>query len=109
MVSQNELYDLAMHLKEVSSDFEKIREKLSRKTDDQEMIDAVMKEVKKAHYASKRKSGLTKMGIGLVLMLIGFCITCFNFHSNKSFTFVMYGFTAAGLVLLMWGLYDLVG
>ncbi len=106
---ENELYHWAKHQHDAHVEFDRIEEQLNEKTNDAVLVSAVIKRLKKEYYDARHKSGLIKLGTGLGLMLIGFCVTCFNFHTNQSFTVVMYGFTAAGLVLLLWGLYELIG
>jgi hypothetical protein len=69
----------------------------------------LMNHVKKIYYAEKRKRGTLIILAGSVLLLIGFIMTVFNFHSNTSFQYVMYGFTSAGLLVIFFGLYDIFG
>lgn len=60
-------------------------------------------------YKKRTKSGLALLVIGSALLLTGFIITCVNFHSDQSFTIIMYGTSSVGIVLLFWGLYLIVG
>ena len=105
----NELVELANESYARHYDFEKITEILLEKHNDEAMVYAVVKKVKSDHYAKHRKEGLVVLGIGLFVILVGFLITCFNFHSNKSFTMAMYGLTSLGLVIVFVGLYKIVG
>lgn len=105
----NELVELANESYARHYDFEKITEILLEKHNDEAMVYAIVKKVKSEHYAQHRKEGLIILGVGFGLILIGFLITCFNFHSNKSFTFAMYGLTSVGLCIVFWGLYKIVG
>ncbi|MBK7665941.1 MAG: hypothetical protein IPJ32_00520 [Sphingobacteriaceae bacterium] len=105
----DELVELANEFYARQYDFEKITEILLEKHNDEAMVYAVVKKVKSDHYAKHRKEGLVILGIGLVVILAGFLITCFNFHSNKSFTMAMYGLTSLGLVIVFVGLYKIVG
>jgi len=91
------------------SDNEDLEKHLLQKTDDPILISKVIKEAKKEHYARLRKEGLAKIAIGAGLIFIGFCITCFNFHTNRSIEFAMYGFTSAGLLFIFWGLFKMIG
>ncbi len=104
-----ELAELAEQSYARQYDFEKITEVLLAKHNDEAMVYAVVKKLKSDHYAKHRKEGLVILGIGLVLILAGFLITCVNFHSNKSFTFAMYGLTSLGLIVVFVGLYKIVG
>lgn len=105
----DELVELANESYARNYDFEKITEILLQKHNDEAMVYAIVKRVKSEHYAKHRKEGLVILGVGLVLILAGFLITCFNFHSNKSFTVAMYGLTSLGLVVVFVGLYKIVG
>lgn len=104
-----ELVELAEQSYARNYDFEKITDVLLTKYNDEAMVYAVVKKLKSDHYAKHRKEGLVILGIGLVLILAGFLITCFNFHTNRSFTFAMYGLTSLGLIVVFVGLYKIVG
>jgi len=104
-----ELVELAEQSYARNDDFEKITDVLLTKYNDQAMVYAVVKKLKSDHYAKHRKEGLVILGIGLVLILAGFLITCFNFHTNRSFAFAMYGLTSLGLIVVFVGLYKIVG
>jgi hypothetical protein len=103
------LYVFAKHLADTRKSFEEIENQLKLKTDNEETITEIIKRLKKLRHAIKTKSGLIKLGIGALFLVVGFLITCINFHSNQSFTLVMYGFTSIGLVLMLWGLYEIIG
>ncbi len=105
----NELVELANESYACHYDFEKITEILLQKHNDEAMVYAVVKKVKSDHYAQHRKEGLVILGIGFAIILIGFLITCINFHADKSFTMAMYGLTTIGLIVVFWGLYKIVG
>lgn len=72
-------------------------------------IEAAISAVKKKIHKQRSSTGVKKLGIAALFLLAGFVITIFNFHSNQSFTVVMYSFTSFGLVLLFWGLYEIIG
>lgn len=105
----DELYLYARQLVERDTDFKHIREMLYERTGDRKLSDEIVDQVRDVYYAKKRKEGLAKLGIGCVLLVIGFVLTVINYHSNESFSLVMYGFTSGGLCLLFWGLYDMFG
>lgn len=103
------LYMFAKNLAENHVSFSEIEKQLSQKTSDAVLIEEIIKQVKQVHYAVKRKNGLTKLAIASIFLVAGFLITCVNFHSNQSFTIVMYSSTSIGLVLLFWGLFEIIG
>ena len=103
------LYVFAKTLDDKHVSFSEIEKQLTNKTDDTILIAEIMKQIKKVHYAVKRKQGFVKLGFGTIFLLAGFFITVFNFHSNQSFTIVMYSSSSVGLMLIFWGLYEIIG
>ncbi len=103
------LYVFAKTLDDKHVSFSEIEKQLAIKTEDTLLIADIMKQLKKVHYAVKRKQGFVKLGFGAIFLLAGFFITCFNFHSNQSFTIVMYSSSMVGLILVFWGLYEIIG
>jgi len=104
-----ELYLFAKKLADQHISFTDIEKQLSAKTNDTLIVAEIVKQVKKVQYAVHRKNGLLKIGFGSIFLVAGFLITCVNFHSNQSFTVVMYSFTTIGLALIFWGLYEIIG
>lgn len=104
-----ELYMFAKDLADHKTSFEEIEKQLSKKTDDSLVKAEIIKQIKKVQYAVQRKNGLTKIGFGAIFLVVGFLITCVNFHSNQSFTIVMYSTSSIGLLFIFWGLYDIIG
>lgn len=105
----DELYAMAKALLVRSTATDMIEKHLAQKSDDLVLITVVITEAKKDHYAQMRKEGIPKIAIGSVLIVVGFLITCLNFHSNKSFDFAMYGLTSIGIVFVFWGLFKMIG
>lgn len=105
----DDLYLIAKTLLVRGTETAVIEKHLEQKTDDIVLISVVIKEAKNEHYAVMRKDGLGKISIGAILIVVGFLITCLNFHSNKSFDFAMYGLTSIGIVFVFWGLYKMIG
>lgn len=103
------LYLFAKHLLDEHTSFSDIETHLSKKTEDAVLVAEIIKQLKQVHYAIKRRSGMVKLGIAGFFLLVGFLITCVNFHSNQSFTIVMYSFTTIGLSFLFYGLYEIIG
>ncbi len=89
--------------------FEKTEELLLQKTDDTVLVAEIIAEVKKIKHAAKRKKGLEKLALAAVLFIAGFIVSCVNFHYNQPFALALYGLTAAGLIFMFWGLYDIIG
>ncbi len=105
----NELHQLANQYYAGGMTFDHIRQKLSSRCDNKELVNEVVDTVRSEIYSQKRKEGTTIVGIGLVLILAGFVITCFNYHSNQSFEFAMYGLTTIGIIVVFIGLYKIIG
>jgi hypothetical protein len=103
------LYVFAKNLADSNVSFHEIEKQLSHKTTDTSLVVEITNQVKKVHYAVKRKNGFIKLGFGALFLIVGFLITCINFHSNQSFTIVMYSTSTIGLILIFWGLYDIIG
>lgn len=103
------LYVLAKNLADKNVTFKEIQSQLLQHTSNAEIIAEIMQRIKKVQHAVKRKNGLVKIGFGVIFLLSGFFITCINFHSNQSFTIVMYSSTLLGLLLAFWGLYEVIG
>ncbi len=103
------LYIQAKKLAEERVSFSEIEQKLSEKENDSVLISEIIKQLRKTQHAIQMKNGLRKIVFGALFLIIGFLITCINFHSNQSFTIVMYSFTTIGLCLIFWALYDIFG
>lgn len=106
---QEELYLFAKGLADRGTSYEEIEKLLSQKTGDEFVISGIIRRIKKVKHAIARKNGLTKIGFGSLMLVIGFLITCINFHNNESFSVVMYSTSTIGLLLIFWGLYDIMG
>jgi hypothetical protein len=103
------LYVFAKNMADANESFDEIEKQLKCKTDDPIMVVEMLSQIKKVRHAVKTKNGIVKLGFGTIFLLLGFIITVLNFHANQSFTMVMYSFTTIGLILLFWGLYDIIG
>lgn len=103
------LYVFAKKLECNKMAFDEIEKRLFEKTKDVSVVSEIMIQIKKVHYAVKRKQGLIKMGFGSIFLVVGFFITYFNFYSNQSFDIVMYGSSSIGVILVFMGLYDIIG
>ena len=103
------LYPLVLDLLEQGETQDLIEIELRKISDDPIMIAVAIKEARKFHFTQLRKDGFGKILIGAVLIVIGFIITAFNFHANKSFDFAMYGLTSFGIGFVFYGLYKVIG
>jgi hypothetical protein len=105
----NALLDFLRDAQHRLGDLEKVKKELDAKSLDLNLNEKVFQCFKKEYYDLKRKQGLSKIALGAFIILLGFVITCFNFHSNQSFTFAMYGLTSIGICIVFFGLYKIIG
>lgn len=89
--------------------FDAIRENLIKDGADELAAAEIVREVRLVYYAQKRQKGGMIILIGSILLLVGFLLTISNFYANTSFTYVMYGFTSVGLLIIFYGLYEVIG
>lgn len=102
-------YEKAKIMEQQHISYEGIVVKLIENGCEDGVAEEITKLLKKEAYSKKRSRGSVKILFGGVLLVIGFVLTCTNFHLNASFDMIMYGFTCAGLVFLFWGLYEIFG
>ncbi len=105
----NDLLYLATHLLEKGENAQSIESALSEKTDDIVLITVVIKEARNAYYAELRKQGFRLILIGCLTGISGFLITFLNFNTSRSIDFAMYGLTSAGLLIVFFGLFKILG
>jgi hypothetical protein len=105
----SELYQKAKLWYDQHKTFSEISERLLTEGSDESTAVEIVKQLKLIHYAVKRKRGTMIILTGSILLFIGFVMTVSNFYANESFTYVMYGFTSVGLLLIFVGLYDCFG
>ena len=105
----DELFLTAKTLLIRGTETDKIEKHLLQKTDDSVLIAVVIKEARNQYYAGLRNEGFKLIGIGAVLVFLGFFITFINWDSDRSFTLAMYIFTSLGATIVFWGLYKLIG
>lgn len=105
----DEMFQLASLLLDQGTLTEVLEKHLNQKTEDIVLIAVVIKEAKNAYYAKRRHEGLVKITIGALIIFVGFVITFFNYHANKSVEAVMYSFTSIGVIIVGWGLYKMIG
>lgn len=102
-------YHYAKILLDRDDNFSVIEQKLAEKLTDNAMVAEIIKNLKEEYYRKKHNRGRIVMLIGLVILLISFVLTCVNFHNNQSITYVMFGISSVGLIVIFFGLYDLFG
>jgi hypothetical protein len=105
----DDFFEMAKSLFHSGKSFPDIETYLTSQGASVDEVNSILKTLKAGIQKAKTKSGVQKLLFAGLLLISGFLITCFNFHANQSFTFVMYTFTTLGLVLLLWGLYDIIG
>ena len=103
------LYQLAKDLVVQKMTFDEIRQQLLLKTQDEILVDEIISQLKSEKQNEQTKTGKVKIMIGALCLLAGFLFTVINFHNNQSFSFIMYGSSCIGFMMLFWGLYDIVG
>ena len=103
------LYMYAKNQMGIHKNFVEVKLNLFEKTNDHQLTAEILTQIKKVQYAIKAKNGRAKIGFGAIFLLIGFLIIFIDFYSNQPFSFVTYSFSTIGLVLMLWGLYDLIG
>lgn len=74
-----------------------------------ELVVIIIKQIKELHYLKRRKRGFKLVLFGSLLLVFGFLITLMLFHSGTTINYAMYGLTIAGVILLLWGMIDLMG
>lgn len=55
----------------------------------------------------KGRAGII-MVVGGIIMLFGFIMTVMLFHNDHNFDFFLYGFTIVGLLVLSYGVYEML-
>jgi len=114
MKHQNEdnyeaLFLLALAELERGASINSIELLLRQTCEDVVLIAVVLKEARNAHDAALRRQGFRLIGLGCMAGLFGFLLTLFNFNTSRSIDLAMYGLTTAGIVLVFWGLYKILG
>lgn len=104
-----ELFLSATSMLERGDAVQDIEKSLLQKSDDIVLVTVVMKETRNAYYAGLRKQGFRLVLAGCITVISGFLITFLNFNTNRSIDFAMYGLTSAGLMIVFWGLFKILG
>jgi len=105
----SELYQKAKLWYDQHKSFSEIEERLVKDGAGESGAEEILKQIKLLHYAAKRKRGTMVILTGSILLFVGFIMTVSNFYANSSFSYVMYGFTSVGLLVIFCGLYDCFG
>jgi hypothetical protein len=86
-----------------------VREHLSGSGASDHEIESVMQQIKKIHYAKRRKRGMTTVLIGSLLLVFG-CVFALAMHGDStSFRTALYGPCIIGAILVCWGMVDIMG
>ena len=59
-------------------------------------------------YKKRKNRAVIIMVSGAFIMLFGFIITVVLFHYNHNFDLLLYGFTVIGLLVLSYGVYEML-
>ncbi len=105
----NNLKDFALDCLSSGKNFDEIEKLLLQKTNNTALVAEIIRELKIISHAAKRKKGLEKLALALVLLIAGFIVTCVNYHCNQPFSLALYSLTGAGMIFLFWGLYEIIG
>ena len=88
---------------------EHIKERLLQQGFTEELAAEALNDWSKAHYARKRSEGMRWCCIGGGLLISSFLITLILFNTDHRFAIFLYGFTIAGIGMLLKGMVDLLG
>ena len=86
-----------------------IRKKLLDKGLEDCVLCDVMKAVSTFYFAKRRDRGVGFLIVGSILLVVGFFLTVFLFHANASIDMAMYGLTGVGILILFYGLIEVLG
>lgn len=104
----DELYRKARLLLDSKKSFDFIHENLLKSGSDVLSASEIIKEVKLISRAQKRQqSGIILLSGGIIL-LAGFLLLLSEFFMQTTFTYIIYGFTSVGFVIICYGLYKLI-
>ena len=95
--------DLAKMVREGSTD-EQIRHAMVDRFGDGPAVAQLMQEVKKLRAAKSTATGLIFILVGVVILLSSFVLSFMHVYSNQSLTFVLYGLTTVGILVVFFGL-----
>lgn len=74
-----------------------------------EAIKEILREIKTMELIRRKKRGFKLVLAGSLFLVFGFLITLALFHTSVSISYSMYGLTTLGVVLLLWGMVDIMG
>lgn len=86
-----------------------IESNLAKEGAHENVVKHILGELKALNLIRRRKRGFKLIFIGSFLLVFGFLLTLLLFHSNVCINYAMYGLTMTGIVLLLWGMVDLMG
>jgi hypothetical protein len=107
--SEDPFWQEAYRMLKHGQDNSTITAHLLKKGADNETIAAIVDQLKPLRYAIRRGRGIKLILAGAGLLLLGFILTVVFFHNNQSIDYVMYGLTTIGIVILFWGVVEVLG
>ena len=105
----DELYIIAEEIYSKTNNKELVKTTIQKHTNTEELTDFILHYFYKRYYQERRNQGLWYLGIGVILILLGFFITFFNFNINQSFELSMFSFTTLGILISFFGFYKIIG
>lgn len=100
--------ELLQLLREGKSD-EQIRAALIARHGDTHVVPELMREVGKLRSSRNMSLGLAIVLSGALILLVSFIMAILRFHSNDSLSFVLYGLTSLGILVVFFGLMKIFG
>ena len=101
----NKWVDLAKNLLEAMHTDAEIEQTLRKKGIEEDALQIVLKQITVIRIQKRRSMGLQLIIVGAILLGLSFLLTVCFYHSGGDFTWVMYGGTSLGLILIFVGLY----
>jgi cytochrome c-type biogenesis protein CcmH/NrfF len=95
--------DLGKMVREGRSD-EQIHQAMVDRFGDGPAVAQLMQEVKKLRAAKNTATGLIFILAGVVILLSSFVLSFMHVYNNQSLTFVLYGLTTIGILVVFFGL-----
>lgn len=91
------------------AEIDEVRVKLLQRNITPSDLDLVINEIRKNYYAKKRRRGTIVVGIGSCLLVFGCIITMVLHAYGYPISYILYGPTSVGILLLLWGMIDIMG
>ncbi|HTL81286.1 MAG TPA: hypothetical protein VL651_06260 [Bacteroidia bacterium] len=102
-------YQKAFTLYEKGIEFSMIISTLEQAGAGEELRQEILLEIKNIHYSRRKNRGFKLVFAGALILIFGFILTVILFHSGSGINYAMYGLTTIGIILLLWGMIDILG